>query len=59
MKKETKTTYYSNGKKASETPYVNDKKHGLRIGWHYSGEKWYETPYKNDLQHGAEIYFNY
>jgi len=59
MRKETKTSYWSNGNKRCKATYVNDKIHGLIIRWHYSGEKYCETPYKNDLQHGSKIYFIY
>jgi len=59
MRKETKTNYYKNGKKAHETPYINNRIHGLQIGWWPNGDKWYETPYKNNLEHGTIIDFNY
>jgi len=59
MKTETKIEYYSNGNKSCETPYVNDKAHGLAILWHSNGNKWYEILYKSNIQHGSEIEFKY
>jgi len=59
MKTEIKTDYYSNGNKVIETPYINDKIHGLRNWWYSNGNKWYEIPYKNNIQHGSEIEFKY
>jgi len=53
------TSYWLNGKKASETPYVNNRIHGLRIVWYSNGSKWCETPFKNNLQHGSNIEFRY
>jgi len=59
MKKETKTNYYKNGKKVHETPYINDKVHGLSIWWYKNGNKYSETTFKNDIEHGTIIGFNY
>ena len=57
MKKETITQHYSNGNKSCETPYVNEKVHGLRIVWYSNGKKSSEIPYKNNIQHGSRIDF--
>jgi len=59
MKKETKIDYYNNGKKAYETPYINDNRHGLEIWWYKNGNKYSETTFKNDIEHGTIIGFNY
>jgi len=53
------TSYYSNGNRSYEIPYVNDKANGLYKWWYENGNKWYEIPYKNNLQHGSSISFNY
>jgi len=53
------TSYWLNGKKASEIPYVNGKRYGLAIWWYENGNKRWETPFKNNLQHGSNIEFRY
>ena len=58
-KNRIETSYWSNGNKQYETPYVNDKAHGLRIWWYSNGNKDCETPYKKDIQHGSRIEFRY
>ena len=43
---ETKTVvlYHEDGSKRSETPYVNDKRHGTAIEYYEDGSKRSETP---------------
>jgi len=36
---ETKTKFYENGQKKSETNYKDGKKHGLMTEWHENGQK--------------------
>jgi len=59
MKKETRTSYYPNGKRWYETPYINNQIHGLVTGWCDNGKKRYKIPFKKDLEHGSRIYFRY
>jgi len=47
-KNRIETSYWSNGNKWYEIPYVNDKIYGLRIWWFDNGNKSSETPYVND-----------
>lgn len=41
------TTWYENGKKASEGKYQDDKKHGKWIQWHENGEKLWTEEYRS------------
>ncbi len=43
--------YRSNGEIWYKTPYVNGKKHGLRIGWYDSGKKRKEIYYTRKKRH--------
>jgi len=54
-----KTSYWPNGKRWCEIPYVNGNVHGLAIGWYSNGNKRWETTCKNNIQHGSNIEFNY
>ena len=38
MKTEIKKEYYQNGKLCSETPYKNDKRHGIRKFYYENGK---------------------
>ena len=40
-----------------ETPYQNDKTHGVAKGYYESGNLMREIPYKNDVQHGVEKWY--
>jgi antitoxin component YwqK of YwqJK toxin-antitoxin module len=51
---ETKTEYWPNGKKKSETNYVDGKKHGIETVWDEKGQKRRETYWKDDKQHGLQ-----
>jgi len=42
-----------------ETPYVNNKIHGLYKWWYNNGKKCEENLFKNDFQHAVNISFNY
>lgn len=59
----SKTTWvrgrYGDGVLHYETPYVNDKVHGVEKVYHGNGKRWCETPYVNDKMHGVQkIYHN-
>jgi antitoxin component YwqK of YwqJK toxin-antitoxin module len=44
----TAITYYTDGSKKSEYPYVNGKKHGMWIMYRRDGSRSSETVYEND-----------
>ena len=46
--------YYSNGKKSSETKYIDGKKSGLQSVWHENGQKLSETNYIDGEQNGLK-----
>lgn len=55
MQRETKITYYPNGKKRIEIPLLNGKIDGIKRSWYEDGTKDYEIHYKNDEIFGNSI----
>jgi len=51
---EVKKHYYKSGALERETPYVNEKVHGLAKWYYESGALWADTPYVNGERHGIE-----
>ena len=52
----TVINYFENGKKESEVPYVNGKKHGTRIMYYEDGSKRSESPHVDGIAHGTAIW---
>ena len=51
---ELRYSYWGNGQKWFEAPYVNGKLHGIETWWHENGQKWMERPWVNGQLHGIE-----
>ena len=51
----TAISYWENGSKKEETPYVNGKLHGTEIEYRSDGSKWGEFPWVDGIKHGTEI----
>jgi len=45
-------SFYLNGQKQIETPYVSGLKQGLETGWHANGNKKFEVNYVKGLKQG-------
>ena len=46
----TEIYYYKSGKIKSETPYVNEEKHGTEIYYYKSGEIKHQNTYENGVK---------
>ena len=53
-----KISYYENGQKSQETPYIDGQQHGVATWWYSNGQKWQETPYVDGQQHGVETWWH-
>lgn len=51
---ETQREYYENGNLKSETPYLNNLKHGVAKSYYENGNLECEIPFDNDKRHGVE-----
>jgi len=51
--KTKKEQYYESGALMWETPYVNDKRHGIEKQYYESGALWWEILYTNGVCHSA------
>ncbi len=52
-------TYWDNGKLKTETPYHNNKKHGVEKFWNENGQPWYEIYYLYDKSVSPEEYLRH
>ena len=51
----TVINYFENGKKESEVPVVNGKRHGTQINYREDGSKSVEIPYVGGIEHGMDV----
>lgn len=58
MKQHTEISYWSNGRKSSETPRLNGVIHGLFKDWYRSGNISTETSYLNGKWCGIRRYWH-
>ena len=55
----TEVSYYPNGTKRYNKPWVNGKQHGTAITYYENGSKSSETPYVDGRSHGMAIHYYY